>query len=401
MMVIVMSNVPELRFGEFSGEWNKSELNDLIEISSKKFNPKTNNENKKCIELEHLSQGTGELLGFTYSNKQESNKNAFEVNQVLFGKLRPYLKKFFKPDFDGVCSSEIWVLNGKKIANNYLFQLVQTNKFNQIANVSSGSKMPRSDWKYMAEIPFSTPLKPEQEKIASFLSSVDAKIEQLSKKKKLLQEYKKGAMQKIFSQEIRFKDENGSEYPEWENREFEKFGKFYYGKGIPKTVVVKNGKNPCVRYGELYSTHNEIVKEIKSFTNLDLKSMKLSKGGEVLIPRVGEKALDFAQASFLPFKGVGIGEMISVFETKENGLYLSYFINSMLINSFAKLVEGGSVSNLYFRYLEKISIPLPSLKEQTKIANFLSSIDAKIELSTKELDATKEFKKALLQKMFV
>ena len=198
-------HIPQLRFPDFSGEWMTDELSNLIEISSNKFNPNTSNESKKCIELEHLSQETGELLGYTDSTAQASTKNAFTKGQVLFGKLRPYLKKFWLSQFDGVCSSEIWVLNGKKLANNYLFQFIQTNKFNQIANVSSGSKMPRSDWKYMVQVPFKYTTKPEQQKIAAFLTAVDNKIEQLSKKQALLGEYKKGLMQQIFSQAIRFK----------------------------------------------------------------------------------------------------------------------------------------------------------------------------------------------------
>ena len=151
---------------EIKQHWQKIELNEILSISSKKFNPIGNNENKKCVELEHLSQETGKLLGYTNSSEQQSIKNSFEEEQILFGKLRPYLKKFWKAEFEGVCSSEIWVMNGKKVKNDFLFYLVQTEKFNQIANVSSGSKMPRADWNYMSEIPFDLPPLKEQERIA-------------------------------------------------------------------------------------------------------------------------------------------------------------------------------------------------------------------------------------------
>ena len=106
---------------EIKQHWQKIELNEILSISSKKFNPIGNNENKKCVELEHLSQETGKLLGYTNSSEQQSIKNSFEEGQILLGKLRPYLKKFWKAEFEGVCSSEIWVMNGKKVKNDFLF----------------------------------------------------------------------------------------------------------------------------------------------------------------------------------------------------------------------------------------------------------------------------------------
>ena len=179
-----------------------------------------------------------------------------------------------------------------------------------------------------------------------------------------------------------------------------KFGKFYYGKSAPKQSLSKNATTPCVRYGELYSTYGEVIKEIKSYTIIEPEKLKLSKGGEVLIPRVGEKALDFANASYLPYPNIAIGEMISVYETNENGLYLTYYINSRLKYKFAKVVEGGSVSNLYFRYLENINLVLPSISEQEKIANFLSFVDEKIEKMEKQKELLEEWKKGAMQSIF-
>jgi len=192
----------EIRFKRDDGgvfeDRKKYELKNILEISSNKFNPKKYNIKKKCIELEHLSQNRGQLLGYTFTNKQGSIKNIFNKNEVLFGKLRPYLKKYWKSTFEGVCSSEIWVLKGKKIINEYLFYLIQDDKFNQIANISSGSKMPRSDWKYMAEIPFLIPQKQEQQKISNFLTSIDQKITQNNQSIEQMKAFKKGLLQQMF-----------------------------------------------------------------------------------------------------------------------------------------------------------------------------------------------------------
>ena len=189
---------------EIKQHWQKIELNEILSISSKKFNPISNNENKKCVELEHLSQETGKLLGYTNSSEQQSIKNSFEEGQILFGKLRPYLKKFWKAEFEGVCSSEIWVMNGKKVKNDFLFYLVQTEKFNQIANVSSGSKMPRADWNYMSEIPFDIPPLKEQEKIAEILTTWDEAITKQTELLRAKELQKKALMQKLLSGEVRF-----------------------------------------------------------------------------------------------------------------------------------------------------------------------------------------------------
>lgn len=207
MKVLKKGLVPHLRFPEFIGEWKTKELDNIIEISKEKYNPIKDEENYKCIELENLSQQTGIVLGFHDSKEQLSTKNKFKENEILFGKLRPYLKKYWYAEFDGVCSSEIWVLRGKKgISNNYVHKLIQTYKFNYIANISSGSKMPRADWSYMKDIPFGIPSIQEQEKISNLFTLIDNKIVKQEEKIIKIEEYKNGMMQKIFSQKVRFKD---------------------------------------------------------------------------------------------------------------------------------------------------------------------------------------------------
>jgi type I restriction enzyme, S subunit len=178
------------------------------------------------------------------------------------------------------------------------------------------------------------------------------------------------------------------------------FGYFYYGKSAPKWSLTEGAKTPCVRYGELYSTYNEYISSIKSYTDITPESLKFSKGGEVLVPRVGEDPLDFANCSYLPISGVAIGEMISVYNTEEDGLFFTYFINAKLKKAFARVVEGGNVSNLYYKYLEDIEITIPEKQEQTKIASFLSSIDSKIEKLVKKQELLGEYKKGVIQKIF-
>ena len=154
--------------------------------------------NLPCIELEHLSQNTGEILGTIDSCEQQSTKNLFEKNSVLFGKLRPYLRKFAKPQFKGVCSSEIWVLTGIKISNDYLFQYIQSEQFSELTNIQSGSKMPRADWNVISVSEIEYPSRQEQTKIANFLSAIDQKMEVMAEQIEQVKTWKKGLLQQMF-----------------------------------------------------------------------------------------------------------------------------------------------------------------------------------------------------------
>ena len=392
-------NVPKLRFSEFGGEWEDKLFGNIVTNKSKKYNPEKETISYKCIELEHLSTENGQLLGYIDSLNSGSIKNKFNKNDVLFGKLRPYLKKYLLSPFDGVCSSEIWVLNGTNITNSFLYYIVQSDYFIGLANQSSGSKMPRADWNIIENSIFFIPSKPEQEKIASFLTSVDTKIEQLTKKEALLQEYKKGVMSKIFNQEIRFKDEDGSKFPEWEDTEL-------------GNILIENKEKTTInnQYDVLSSTKDDIVlqseyfnREIASKDNIGYKVLK--KNQLVFSPQ----NLWLGNININTKYEVGmVSPSYKIYNIEEKIIlinYLKYIIKTpeMMFNYEQASEQGASVvrRSLNIDLFNIINISIPSLEEQTKIANFLSSIDKKIDLTTKELNSTKEFKKALLQQMFI
>jgi len=289
-------NVPKLRFKDENGqdfpEWEDSTIGELINDKSAKFDPAKHGNKFKCIELEHLSQETGILLGCVDAVNQKSIKNMFKKDDVLFGKLRPYLRKFLKAPFDGVCSTEIWVLKGKKISNNFLYQFVQTEYFLMLANISSGSKMPHADWEVIASAEVEFPSVPEQTKIANFLAAVDEKIEQLIQQVSLLQLYKKGVMQQIFSQQLRFKDEDGNDFPEWEEKTLGELGIFFSG-GTPLTSRKDfyNGNIPFIKSGELGLTSTA-----QTITELGLKksSAKMVTVGDLLYALYGATSGELA-----------------------------------------------------------------------------------------------------------
>lgn len=194
----------QTELGILPEEWEVVRLGEVCEIKKDKFNPQKNGK-VPCVELKHISQDMGILLNFADSSQQLSIKNTFSKGDVLFGKLRPYLRKFWQASFDGACSSEIWVLQGKKISNNFLFYFIQTDRFLQIANATCGTKMPRADWGLMQDEVFPLPPIAEQEKIAEILSTWDTQIQNLESLITEKQNLKKGLCQTLLTAKTRFK----------------------------------------------------------------------------------------------------------------------------------------------------------------------------------------------------
>jgi type I restriction enzyme, S subunit len=189
------------RFAGFEGEWKKLRFEQFVSLGNEKFEPNTKSVHRECIELEHIQQCTGILNGTSKTEDKSSIKSVFKVKNVLFGKLRPYLRKYWLSDREGVCSTEIWVLQAKeKLATpEYIFQLVQTTSFIDSTNISSGTHMPRADWAVVKDSIYRLPSISEQQKIASVLSAADTEIETHQKQLAALKQQKKGLMQQLLT----------------------------------------------------------------------------------------------------------------------------------------------------------------------------------------------------------
>jgi type I restriction enzyme S subunit len=192
----------QLRFTRDDGkafpDWQEYPFDKIAFRTRSAFNPQKSREKPTLIELENIEGGTGKIVGHSDLEGQISLKSVFQAGDVLFGKLRPYLRKYAQPNFDGVCSSEIWVMRGRKVSNTFLFYLVQSAQFIQVANISTGSKMPRSDWSTIADTGFEIPHTDEQQKIANSLSAMDSKIQAVADQVTKLQNFKKGLLQQMF-----------------------------------------------------------------------------------------------------------------------------------------------------------------------------------------------------------
>jgi len=186
---------------------------------------------------------------------------------------------------------------------------------------------------------------------------------------------------------------------EWEVKKFGEIAKFSKGKGISKIDIDENGETECIRYGELYTHYGEVITDIKSKTNIDKSSLVFSEGNDVIIPASGETQIDIATASCVLNSGVALGGDLNIIKTKNNGVFLSYYLNSKKKLEIAKLSQGISVVHLYSSQLALLNLKLPQLEEQEKLAHFLSLLNSRIHTQKKIIGDLKFLKKEITKKI--
>jgi type I restriction enzyme S subunit len=191
----------QTRLPGFQGEWEVKTFGEVVVARNERIDPKRAGTHNFCIELEHIESGSGLLLGSTSTGTQSSLKSVFHPGDVLFGKLRAYLRKYWRATRQGVCSTEIWVLvsRGDAVTSEFLFQIVQTDDFIDAASNSYGTHMPRSDWNAVQNHELKMPLPPEQTAIAEVLSDMDAELAALELRREKTRALKQAMMQELLT----------------------------------------------------------------------------------------------------------------------------------------------------------------------------------------------------------
>ena len=380
---------PKLRFSEFSGDWEKKHLEKMAKITMGQ-SPDSASYNENQIGMP-LIQGNADITNRISNprNYTSSPTKTCDIGDVLMTVRAPvgYIAKSIHNACigRGVCAI--------KVPNDFIYQylLAYEDKWDKFSQGSTFTAVNSSDIKGLTLF---SPLLPEQQKIASFLSSVDSKIEKLEKKKALLDDYKKGVMQKIFSQEIRFRDEDGKEYPEWVEKRLGEVGKFFSG-GTPKSTEKRfyQGDIPFIGSGNI--SDNSVEKFITEEA-LNSSSAKIVNRGDLLYALYGATS---GEVAISKIEGA-INQAVLCIRSLENIEFIYNFLRLNKKNILETYLQGGQ-GNLSAQIVKNVKINLPCLEEQEKIANFLSGIDQKIELVEQETEQVKEFKKGLLQQMFV
>jgi len=386
---------PQLRFPEFNGNWKVDKLGVLFDISA-----------GGDIKQEFVSQNRTDIFKYPIYANAEKNKGFYgyasiykidgEVITIAGRGVNIGIAHSRKEKFYPIV--RLLVLKPKKETSVDFFEYA-INNFDIVVE-STGVPQLTAPQISNYEI-FYTDFK-EQTKIANFLSAIDEKINHLKEKKSLLEDYKKGIMQKIFNQEIRFKDDNGDDFEDWEIKTLGVVADFFKGKGLPKNHIKDDGSFKCIHYGELFTKYNELIKNVISKTDIYDKPF-LSIANDVLMPTSDVTPNGLATASCILEDGVILGGDVLIIRQKKkvlDGLFLSFYI-AQFREKVMKLVSGSTVYHLYGSDMKNLEIVIPCLKEQTKIATFLSAIDDKIELVLNQIQDTQEYKKGLLQQMFV
>ena len=375
--------IPKLRFKEFEGEWKKvdlgktctvktggSDTQDRVDDGEYPFFVRSN-----TVERINTYSFDGEAI-LTSGDGVGVGKNFHYINGKFDFHQRVYALHTFKEGYFG----------------KFIHQVFVEKFYKRVMRLSAKNSVDSVRMSMITEMKMGFPKLPEQQKIANFLTAVDTKLQQLTTKKETLAQYKKGVMQQLFSQQTRFKPDviartqddaislNETEFPDWEEK----------------------------RLGEIAT---------KKSSNISANTIKENVGDYKLYGASGYlKSIDFykEEDAFISIvkDGAGVGRTL-LCEPKSSVLgtldIISpkikvnlYFLYSVLNNiRFKKYIIGSTIPHIYFKDYSKEKIEIPCIKEQQKIATYLSAIDLKIEIVQTQITKTQAFKKGLLQTMFV
>ena len=399
-------NVPQLRFGGFEGEWKTSKLNKFASL-----NPKNSTLPDSFVYIDLESVTDGFLIKENTIVKEEAPSRAQRIlrkKDILFQTVRPYQQNnlYFNKDGDYVASTGYAQIRTENDTQ-FLFQFLHTERF--VTNVMlrcTGTSYPAINSTDLSNIEITFPTLPEQQKIATFLTAVDEKIQQLSRKKELLNQYKKGVMQQLFSGKLRFKDADGKDFSDWEEKKLGDFKNLVHGDG---DWILSENIDVDEKYSIIQLANVGFGKFInKPMKTLSEKNFKVIKGtlieyGDLLINRMVDVNLN---ACVFEFTGLYVTSVDVCWIRTGNDINNVFFLNLILTEKYQKkllsLSSGsGRVRISKTNFFDKFYFELPCMEEQQKIADFLSSIDTKIDSTNQHITQMQSFKKGLLQQMFV
>ncbi|MDR1963379.1 MAG: restriction endonuclease subunit S [Planctomycetaceae bacterium] len=391
--------------GNLPDGWKAVRFADFAVLRSEHFDPQANKETFLCVELEHIESEFGRLMGTVNSNKQRSVKRRFYKNDVLFGKLRPYLKKYLFPNFDGLCSSEIWVFyaNENMCRSDFLFQLVQTKDFIDTVNISTGTKMPRADWQIVQNSFFNLPPLLEQRKIASILSTWDTAIEQTRKLLEANRKLKTGLMQKLLTGKWRFPKfgkpaKNGDMPEEWLYAKLGEVAIKFLNGGTPSRTVDEywDGDIPWVTGADIIDHRVDNIRRYITPLGVQNSATNVIDKGELLIvTRTGVGKIAIAPCNIAVSQDI---TGVYLDKIKVDVLFFLYLI-CQNFSYFKNCNQGTSINGITRDDLTAFSFYLPPLSEQRKIASTLSAVDGQIAALQKSLEKLQLQKKGLMQKL--
>ncbi|MDR1819843.1 MAG: restriction endonuclease subunit S [Methanobrevibacter sp.] len=419
-----MVSVPELRFKEFNEDWEEKKFSYLFEFHQTNSFPRSklsDDKGKVCnihygdihkkfpllldldkwdlpfinenVDLSNIDEDSylkeGDLLIADASEDYEDIGKAIEVKNIKDKRVLGGLHTFLARDKSNLT---------KKGYRGYI--LLNNNVKLQIKKIATGISVLGISKTNLGQIKIKFPSIEEQEKIANFLSKVDEKIAILEDKLELWNNYKKGIMQQLFSQQLRFKDENRNSYPDWEEKKLGEVMAIGKAGGTPTSTEPSfyNGNIPFLSISDMTSQGKYISETEKNITEKGLNS-----SSAWIISKNNLLYSIYASVGFVAINKVSMSTSQAIFGIilkKEFNLEFIYYLLNDFRKFLPKYIETGTQGNLNSKIVKNFIFMIPINEEQEKIANFLTSIDNKIDKIAIELEKMKEFKKGLLQNMF-
>ncbi len=398
---------PKLRFKEFDEDWSDSKLGQLIGISSA----------SRVFKEQWQTSGvpffrTSDVVSISKNKENEKAYISLELFEELSkksGKIQkgdllvtgggtigiPYLVKNDEPLYFKDADL-LWMKSSGIIDGSFLYNFFISPKFREyLKSISHTGTISHFTIEQAKVTPFQYPSKEEQTKIATFLSAVDEKISQLSQKLHLLGQYKQGMMQKLFSQQIRFKADDGSEFGEWEETTLGEIVQIKSGYSPSKYDLKSTGIIPFLKVEEL---NNCIKFQRQSRFYVNESSNDLVFKNSIVFPKRGAAILT-NKVRILEVNSLLDSNLMALIPSHK--VFYEYLYYVITFIELFKIADTSSIPQINNKHIEPYSLELPCLEEQTKIANFLSAIDHKIEVVAQQIEQAKTWKKGLLQQMFV
>jgi type I restriction enzyme S subunit len=409
---------PKLRFPEFIGDWKKKNLGDFTQWSSG-GTPSKENQSYWNGNIPWISAST--MRGLVYTNSElkltelglkkgsrlakKGELLLLVRGSMLFNKIPIGIAGIdvaFNQDLKSISVIDEVSSSGYIL---HWFFYSEPKLLNMVTGTGIGAG--KLDLKDLKDLKINIPSLPEQTRIADFLSAVDEKLHLLKEKKALLAEYKKGMMQKIFNQELRFKDDNGEDFESWDKKSLGQIGNTFNGLTGKTKEDFGIGK-PYIQYKQIFN-NSKINIDGCQLVDIDEKdNQNKVQFGDVFFTVSSETQNEIGTASVLldnvkemylnsfcfGYRANSLSELVPEFSR-----YL--FRNEFFRNDIIKLAQGSTRYNMSKVSLMKLIVSIPQAEEQTKIAQFLSAIDDKIGLVGNQIEETVAYKKGLLQQMFI
>lgn len=397
---------PKLRFKEFDRDWKQikiSDYSDTVTSGSRDWAQYYSDKGDKFIRMTNLVRDGIYLdlsdLRFVNLPKDsnEGKRTSLQSGDILISITAELGKLGWVQDDLGTAyinQHTALVRMSEKVDSKFIAYTLSTEKYNnKLNNLNDSGAKAGLNLGTIRSFELTIPQKIEQTKIASFLSAVDEKIRQLTQKHELLSQYKQGMMQKLFSQQIRFNADEGSEFEEWDQKELKEVAQINpKAKKLPENFIYIDLES--VEKGQLLLEKNITLSEAPS------RAQRLLAKGDVLFQMVRP----YQQNNYyFSLDGQYVASTgYAQIRTELNSKFIYYAIHEKaFLDEVMNRCTGTSYPAINSSDLSTIEIGIPCLEEQMKISNFLSAIDQKIEKVTQQIEETKQWKKGLLQQMFV